>query len=326
VQYPGRPQGGDSYATYLCCFSPEPAKVGLDYQDDQIDILYLGEVVTTLTPDEDGGVLVELPLVDPLTKPGPVTIQARSRQTGKTLTDTINPAPSVAALWATSSAPRALEITGLDTSVNGRVHSESDLTLRGSGLNLTGGTEYVTSLSTLVVRSAINPAPQKVPAGGSPLIRTVADFRPGSPQAIGAGADFHAIDPSQCSNGVWRPAPGRALTGIVYVPCGVEIFGQNSTVGAVIAAEGPIAVTGSNVTVDAGRPGLPSLVSGAKGADAIRIVGANVKAAGTVFAPGGGVQFIGLGGVFRCGAVASTIRVLGARNSVVIDGSCRIDG
>lgn len=147
----------------------------------------------------------------------------------------------------------------------------------------------------------------------------------GSPAAVAAGAAYTVIDRSECQLGIWRPAPGRQLTGIVYVPCAVEIVAGNSTVRALIAAEGPIGVTGQAVTIEPDRPGLPALVTAAEGNGAIRLTGSNLKVTGTLFAPRGGIQFTGVGGVFRCGAVASTIRVLGAANHFVVDEGCLLN-
>lgn len=146
VKYPGRPQGGDSYATYVCCFDRPPADVPVDYREELVDVIYLGNVFATLVPDEDGGVLVEVPLVDPLTDARGVDLQVRSQRTGKTLTKQIDLVLSVAGLWATGSGPAALSITGVLTSVSGRVHSDGDVLLAGFWLQLTGGVEHVGGL------------------------------------------------------------------------------------------------------------------------------------------------------------------------------------
>lgn len=325
VKYPGRPRGGDSYATYLCCFDPEPASIPSNYRDEMVDVIYLGEVLTTLLPDEDGGVLVEVPLVDPLTRPDALDLQVRSQRTGRTLSEQVSPTPSVAGLWATGTGPGALSISGAFTSVNGLVHSDGDLIVAGVFLRLTGGVEHVGNLTQASIFSAISPAPAKVAPGGSPVVRTIEEFRPGSPAAVAAREAYTAIAASECRQGTWRPAPGRRLHGIVYVPCAVEIVAQNSTVSALIAAEGPIGILGREVRVEPDRPGLPALVSGAQGDNAIRLTGANLDVRGTMFAPRGGIQFVGMGGTFRCGAVASTIRVVGGANQFVIDEGCLLD-
>lgn len=106
------------------------------------------------------------------------------------------------------------------------------------------------------------------------------------------------------------------------MPCAVEIVADGSQIRALIAAEGSIGITGRTVTVEPDIPGLPALVSGAQGDMAIRIAGANLTVNGTLFAPRGGVQFIGLGGTFRCGAVANTIGVLGTGNRFIVDEAC----
>lgn len=93
VRYPGRPLGGDDYATYLCCFEPTNDETT---ETDDVLITYEGLELGELTPDEDGGVFVPLPGVPyPLTDPGhTVTIEARSLKTGKVLTETLRPVPN----------------------------------------------------------------------------------------------------------------------------------------------------------------------------------------------------------------------------------------
>ncbi|MGI9079223.1 MAG: hypothetical protein ACR2GF_00095 [Acidimicrobiales bacterium] len=265
---------------------------------------------------------MEVPLVDPLSRPDALDIQVRSQRTGKTLTQQVAPTPSVAGLWATGTGPGALSVTGALTSVNGRIHSDGDLALAGIFLNLTGGVEHVGNLSQFSLLSTVNPLPTKVASGGAPVVHTIDEFRPGSPTALAAGASYTAINASECRNGTWRPPSGRELNGIVYVPCGVDIAAPRSTVRALIAAEGPITVSGLGARIEPAQPGLPALVTGAEGDNAIRLTGANLNVNGAVFAPRGGVQFTGLGSTFRCGAVASSIRVVGALNRFVVDEGC----
>lgn len=321
VRYPGRPAGGDAYATYLCCFDPEPDELAPDYEDELVDIVYLGDVFTTLTPYEDGGLLVEVPMIDPLTRPGTVTIEARSRRTGKVITEVVTPIPSVAALWAMDTGPEALFVSGSGATSNGRVHSEGGIVLRGKGDNFTGGTEYVTAIDQGGGVGTIDPAPEQVSPGGSPLVRSIAEFRPGGPVATAAGENYTAVDPSACIDGVWRPDQS-SLAGIVYVPCAVEISASGSSVGATIAAEGSVQVSGSRVTLTPSEAGMPALVSGAADEEAIAITGRNVEIRSSVFALAGGFHLTGSNGLLRCGAVARTIRVTGTRASVSLDESC----
>jgi len=62
-------------------------------------------------------------------------------------------------------------------------------------------------------------------------------------------------------------------------------------------------------------------VSGASGADAIRVIGSTVSVEGSLFARSGGVLFVGHRDTFHCAAVAGTIRVLGAFNRFAVDES-----
>ncbi|MEX2586677.1 MAG: hypothetical protein WD602_01610, partial [Actinomycetota bacterium] len=246
--------------------------------------------------------------------------------TGKVLTESINPIPSVAALWATIQGPSALEITGAGTKATGLVHSDGNLSITGSDMQLTAGVEYGANLTTeLLGTNTIDPAPRQVEPGGSPITRQIEDFRPGGEIAQQAGANYHAIDALSCVGGVWTPAPGAVPSGIVYVPCDVNLSAVGSQIDATIAAEGKITITGADITVQPSIEDMPALVTAATGADAVVILGANVKLGGTVFAPQGTVRAAGLGGTYRCGVVAARIAVVEADNSFLVDQDCRIE-
>jgi len=222
--------------------------------------------------------------------------------------------------------PGALEIDGAGTKATGLVHSDGNLSITGSDMQLTAGVEYGANLTTeLLGTNSIDPAPRQVEPGGSPITRQIEDFRPGSQIAQQAGSDYHSIDAFSCVGGVWTPAPGAVPSGIVYVPCDVNLSAVGSQINATIAAEGKITITGADITVQPSIQDMPSLVIAATGADAVVVLGANVKLGGTVFAPQGTVRAAGLGGTYRCGVVAARIAVVGANNSFLVDQDCRIE-
>lgn len=90
VRYPGRPVGGGSYRTYLCCFElPADSE-----KRDEAIILYEGAEMYSPYVDRDGGVLVELPVIIPRSEGQTFSIEVRNNRTGETLTEEIKPLPS----------------------------------------------------------------------------------------------------------------------------------------------------------------------------------------------------------------------------------------
>ena len=344
VVYPGRPVGGQSYAAYLCCFdlpvfhdgpitgvadpsaggTPIPGDTspgGADESLEKIDVLYHGLVFYTMTPDEDGGVYVELPVLDLPNSSAPVVITARSQRTGKEVSTTIYPIPSVTGLWASSQRPGALVVNGSTTTVTGLVHSDSDVTVTGSGTTFSTGTEYATELTVRGSGHALANPRQTAP-GGLPSTVDIADYRPGGTRALAAGASYHAIAASDCAGGLWTADAASVPSGVIYVPCAAHITGSTATVDAVIAAEGAVQVSGSAITLGRSRRGEPGVVSGATGDGAVRITGSAITVRGTIEALAGSVEIHGSGTVIRCGVIADTIRVAGSHTSVVTDRAC----
>ena len=320
INYPGRPSGDGGYAVYLSGFTHN---TGDTYPPEQIDISYLGLTINPVSPDEDGGVFLELPLFDFLNQADPFTVTATSRTTGRTITTTIDPVPSVAGLWATGTQGSALTVTGSGTTVTGRVHSNAGITINGSQTSFTTGIEYGT---TMVVSGSDQnlPSARKVIPADAPHTWQIADFRPGGREAIGAGTTYHAIPQAACVSGVWNVSSENVPSGIVYVPCAVTISGSNRIIKSLIVAEGAIQLSGNNVIVGTGIPGAPAMLTAATGADAIKLNGDGVRIEGTVQALNGGISIAGTAGVYRCGVIGQTITISGAQTKVTVDEQCRV--
>jgi hypothetical protein len=282
---------------------------------------YQGIPLPPRRPDADGGLLVQLPVFDLLNTGAPVELSVTSRLTGRRLTTTFDPIPTAAALWATSTAPKALTITGADTMVSGRVHSNADLTISGARITLPAGAEYVTQLHVTGAGHVV-PSPRQVAAGGLPATIAISDYRPGGARAVAAGARYHVVPASECRNRQWSVAADAVPAGVVYVPCAVTISGAGR-IGALVVAEGPIHLSGARIVVDPGVPGMPALVTAAAGADAIMVAGADASLNGAVQALDGGVRLIGSRMTLHCGAVAGTIALSAANATVIVDADCR---
>ncbi|MFA6076445.1 MAG: hypothetical protein WC778_11515 [Negativicutes bacterium] len=317
VNYEGRPNGGDTYAAYFCGFTP----FSENSESEQIDINYFSMTLETLTPNEDGCVFAEVPVFDVLGQSGTQEISAQSQTTGKTIVTPIDPIPSFAGLWADSSVSGALSVTGSEINVTGLVHSNADITVRGSKNSFANGVEYVTALTTSGSNNTLS-SPRKVSSGGLPAHWNIADYRPGGSQAVKAGTNYREIQASSCVGGVWNVNAKNIPSGVVYVPCAIKISGSKSIINATIVAEGTIKLSGSSITIGQGLPGVPTLLTGATGENALRVDGSDIQIRGTMQALNGQMKIAGAKGIYRCGIVAKTIEISGAKNSIVVDDEC----
>ena len=202
IEVDGRPVGGEAYATYFDGFVP----------GEDVVVTFGGLELYTVEANQDGGVVVDVPMVDPIA-PSSVTIEAVGLTSGVRVSETVSPVPSSAALWATGSGPDALRVTGSPVIV-GPVHSEGGITASGSG-SFAVGVEYVTTLSTSGSVS-IDPAVQV--AAGTPA-PAVADLD----RTIDSLTADVVIEGSACSTGQWHPQAADLQVGVVRVRCGVDL-------------------------------------------------------------------------------------------------------
>ena len=75
VNYPGNPTANSSYGIYLTGFIPNDGTA----EPEKVDINYMGMTFETRTPDEAGGIFVEIPVLNQ----EEISITAKSRITGK---------------------------------------------------------------------------------------------------------------------------------------------------------------------------------------------------------------------------------------------------
>jgi hypothetical protein len=225
------------------------------------------------------------------------------------------PAPvpiwNTAGLWASANASGAISLSKSILMTNGLVHSEGGITIHHTKGNLSGGTEYVTTLSK-DTKIKIGPAAVQVaPASADPVTPTIADYRPGGAAAL-AASSYTAIDPTQCVGGWWTPSRTATFTGVVYVPCGVSLTGSKPrTIPATIAAEGTIMIQSQKITIGQGAS-APALVSGTVGDTGVLFDHSKSTVNGMVLAPLGGVRITHAAVVLSCGAEAKTITAIQA--------------
>lgn len=225
------------------------------------------------------------------------------------------PPPAVTAVWADAATGSGLAVTGSGTEVTGLTHSNSAMSVKGGKATFTGSTEYATTL-TSSQGTSFSPPPTKVPVGASTLKIALDDYRPGGRAAVAAAADFHD-ETARCAAGVWKPQTTLSR-GLYWIPCAAVVDGGHPIDGTVtLAAQGPIHVAGNEHRLTAGFIDGVALVSGATGANAIRLDGARSLFAGHVAALAGEATIAGNGIEVACTLFGTSVRVSG--HSTLLD-------
>jgi hypothetical protein len=295
IKVEGRPVGGTTYAAYLEGFTP----------GEHVRVVYGDLEWATMTANQDGGIVVDVPLPDPAV-PLSVTISATGLGSGAARADTITPQPSSAAIWATGETG-AVSIAG-NVTATGLVHSEGGITLTGSSTLQAGG-EYGTTLTVQGNARLTPPAVKLTLADTAPVQLNAAAWRPGG--GAQTAPSYRQIPTSACRQGSWTLSAAEiAGAAVVYVPCAVQITGPATTITATIVSEKTITVSGAAKTFSPAN-GAPALVSlAAAGATGLSVRGAGHRFAGPVLAAGA-VDVAGGGSTFECGVYADAVTATG---------------
>jgi hypothetical protein len=216
---------------------------------------------------------------------------------------------NIGSVFTTGASGAVFNGSGL--TITGNVHSETLVRISGAGHTFTGGVEYVSTLTVSGAGTTLKPPAVKVSAGQIPATVNVAHYRPGGPASNVIGAALQSIPASRCVNGVWSPTAAELVIGtVVYVPCGVTVSGAGLNKTVSIVAEGPINISGADVTLRPGHQSTPALMSGSTGPAAISITGAKATITGAAITLGS-LSVSGAGSSL-CSLMANTVTVSGA--------------
>jgi hypothetical protein len=232
--------------------------------------------------------------------------------------------------------PNALHKAGSDSTINGSLHSNSDMQLTGSSVTVNG---------------SCSAADGGTPGGGTctggtndsativtaPLFWNISDFAPGGKIAAAAGATGHywsyGNDP-----GSLNKTSGKISNGVHYVAGDLSVnsneFGTNSYVTIVLT--GQFKMSGSGVEgvwsyykqADIGplplvfttNPGPPTSCASGAGNKAIDVSGSDIAFYGVIYGPYGNVSMSFAGNSTMNGAIiGSTMDVTGANFLLTFD-------
>jgi uncharacterized repeat protein (TIGR01451 family) len=219
------------------------------------------------------------------------------------------------AIWANHQrGTKALWVSGSDTTITGRSHTNGELRVTGSNKTFTGPTTYAGGTFVTGSNNTFTPPPAAAPVEQPPVTLALADYQPGGRAATDAGAAF--FDMSAACGAKWQPS-GPLAPGLYWVPCDVKVSGSQFTAGAVtIAAAGEIQVSGSAQQFFEPFIDGALFVSGKTGNNVIQVSGSQSLFTGYLHALGGEIQISGSGHRFFCGIIADTVKISGSGTQV----------
>jgi len=219
------------------------------------------------------------------------------------------PAPVTYAIWANSTKGNAIQWSGSSNEVNGGVHSNNDIKVRGSSNIIKGTTEYVSTFTDFGSNNTYIPPPIKVSPEPFPIQYNVADYKPGGKEAIAAQTEdkYHYFDKN------FRVSDSDVvLDGLYYVEGDAKLSGKNISGVFTIVAEKKIDVSGSEHNCSAYCSNLLLLAGKGK----IKIAVSNSNFCGIIYTEKGKIELSGSGNTINGGLFADTVKLSGSESNI----------
>lgn len=213
------------------------------------------------------------------------------------------------AIWADSTTvDRPIDWSGGKTSVNGKVHSNSDIYVGGSQNKVYDTMYYVDELVNTGDHNSFASLQQILPRP-MPIRFNMLDYKPGGSLAIKAEgeAKYHYID------GDFRVSKSKEkLDGLYYVKGNANLSGSNIRGTFTIVAEGTIAISASGMNCSAYSNGLLFFSDGAS----LIMSGSSSTLGGIIYVPTGQIAISGSGNKINGRLFGNTV-VLSGSNTII---------
>jgi len=226
--------------------------------------------------------------------------------------------PGAIALWANAiNLADAFDWTGAQHQVHGAIHSNSDIRLAGAQNLLDGPVHYVTGFTNTGSQNLFTFPPRQVNAQPLPTLLNLDDFRPGGAVALAVGVQYFDQGAECAAKQKWHRTPQDMPlpSGVYFIPCDVQVDGDNPRGNVTLVSTGAIQITGAKGSFQPFYQGVQFATS-QTGASAIQLSGSNTQVGGLVFAPNGTVQASGDAMVFTCPVIADQIRFAGSKTVI----------
>ena len=211
-------------------------------------------------------------------------------------------------IWANSTShTEAIDWSGSNINVTGKVHSNDGIKVSGSVNTVNGTTAYVSSFNDSGSDNSYTPPPAQDEVRSFPVQYNLADYQPGGSEALAAQAEgkYHNID-----GDLEVSDSGVVLNGLYYVTGEVKLSGSNISGQFTIIAEGDISqdISGSEFDCRAYSGDLLFLCNGSL----LKMAGSNSYFEGVVYVPNGVIELSGSENTINGSLFGNTIKLSGS--------------
>lgn len=225
------------------------------------------------------------------------------------------------AIWVGDTDSEALDWSGSESSVQGRVHSNGGIKIGGSDNQFNGSVTWVEQFDNGGGDNEFSPSPLSTGTQSWPLSTNINNFQPNGSAAVAAGANYYDLHEICEDEGKWDiDVQGTDLdNGLYWVPCDVVFSASNLSGHFTIVSNGKIEISGSDQSdLESYSSGILFITS-SNDDDAIKLSGSSMSLNGYLSAEQGRIELSGSDLVLNCGLFADRIKISGSNIDVTGD-------
>jgi hypothetical protein len=217
-------------------------------------------------------------------------------------------------LWAQGNGSSGIDWTGGANTVDGLVHSNSDIDIKGAKKTVNGQTRYVGSFSVRGRGHTFSSPPVQVAPAVWPFAFDAASYAPGGNLATALGSQYFDMSAACNADGEWELDKNTA-PGLYWVPCEVQLEGSKVVANVTVISTDTIKVAGSRHEIVPFVDGL-AFMTQSSDSNAIKISSSNSDFDGFLVARHGRIVVSASNQNFGCGLAANELK-LGGSNRIV---------
>ncbi|MEE4297191.1 MAG: hypothetical protein V2J20_11325, partial [Wenzhouxiangella sp.] len=217
-------------------------------------------------------------------------------------------------LWAQGTNADGIDWTGGASTVEGLVHSNGDINIRGAKKTVNGPTRYVGKLSVKGNSHTFSSTPEQVEPAAWPFAFDSASYAPGGSLAVALGGQYFDMSKVCDADGNWSLERNMA-PGVYWVPCEVRTKGSGIEASVTVVSTDKIRVNGARHEITPFVDGL-AFITTSNDKNAIRISSSRSDIGGFVVARQGGIVLSGSRQNIGCGVAANELTLRGSNHTV----------
>jgi hypothetical protein len=226
-------------------------------------------------------------------------------------------------LWAQGTNADGIDWTGGTSTVEGLVHSNEDINIRGAKKTVNGPTRYVGKLSVKGNRHTFSSTPEQVEPAAWPFAFDAASYAPGGSLAMALGGQYFDMSKVCDAHGNWSLERNMA-PGVYWVPCEVRTKGSRIEANVTVVSTDKIRVNGARHKITPFVDAL-AFITTSNDKNAIRISSSRSDIGGFIVARQGGIVLSGSRQNIGCGVAANELKLRGSNHTVGQDCSASLE-